>query len=170
MAKGLEDTALYVYNRLLSLNEVGGFPGSFGVSLSSFHEAMAARALRWPHTMNATATHDTKRGEDVRARLNVLSEMPAEWSGVLRSLKEEAPPPEEDDDTKVPDDNDRYFFLQTVLGARPFREEDHDSFVERVKEYVIKSVREAKVHTNWLSPDLDYEKAFLEFVGGISSW
>jgi len=168
MAKGFEDTTLYVYNRLLSLNDVGGNPGRFGVSLGEFHKFNRQRSEQWLHSMNATSTHDTKRGEDVRARINVLSELPDEWARCLQSwhrvnrnrrsiLR----------DTEVPDRNDEYFLYQTLLGALPLTEEPDSSFLERLKAYVIKAVREAKVHTEWLKPDLAYEEAFTQFVEKI---
>jgi len=168
MAKGFEDTLMYVYNRLLSLNEVGGHPDRFGLSLEDFHEFNLERCKGWPHTLNATATHDTKRGEDVRARLNVLSEMPREWAQQIRSwsqtnrgLKRTVKR------CKVPDKNDEYFFYQTMVGAWPFAEEDYPDFVIRIKDYLIKAVREAKVHSSWRKPELDYEDAFLHFVDQV---
>ncbi|MBW4613386.1 MAG: malto-oligosyltrehalose synthase [Desmonostoc vinosum HA7617-LM4] len=165
MAKGVEDTTLYVYNRLLSLNEVGGNPSHFGVSVAEFHRFNQQHQANWPHTMNATATHDTKRGEDVRARLNVLSEIPEEWEEQVniwshfnqghRSHRH---------GFAMPDRNDEYFLYQTLVGAFPFTEDEHASFVERVKEYMIKAIREAKVHTAWLRPDSEYEQACTSFV------
>jgi (1->4)-alpha-D-glucan 1-alpha-D-glucosylmutase len=168
MAKGVEDTALYVYNRLLSLNEVGGNPQRFGFSLMEFHEANLKRFRQWPHALNATSTHDTKRGEEVRARINALSEIPElwekqirEWSRINRKRKKKV------GGVDVPDRNDEYFLYQTLIGAMPFEEDAFPDFVNRIKEYVIKAVREAKVHTAWLKPDEDYEKAYLSFVEGI---
>lgn len=165
MAKGLEDTALYVYNRLLSLNEVGGNPNRFGVSRAEFHRFLEKRVLLWPHSLNATSTHDTKRGEDVRARLNVLSEIPRQWgknvktwSKINRKRKKRV------HGRGVPDRNDEYFLYQTLVGAFPFDEGHHDQFVERVKLYIVKAVREAKVHTAWLKPDTEYEDAFISFL------
>jgi (1->4)-alpha-D-glucan 1-alpha-D-glucosylmutase len=167
MAKGMEDTALYVYNRLLSLNEVGGNPDKFGVSVIEFHHFNKKRAASWPHAMNATSTHDTKRGEDIRARLQVLSELPLEWehqvgiwSRMNRRLKRKTEAGE------VPDGNDEYFLYQTLLGAFPFGE-DLPEFAERMGRYLIKAVREAKVHTAWLAPDSTYEQAFLDFLAAL---
>jgi len=168
MAKGFEDTVLYVYNRLLSLNEVGGSPERFGLSVEEFHDFNRNRLARWPHALSATATHDTKRGEDVRARLNVLSEIPQEWGrqvrnwnrinqGKKRTVKRR----------KVPDKNDEYFLYQTLVGAFPFAKEEYPDFIARIRGYMVKSVREAKVHTAWLKPDLDYEEAFLHFVDAL---
>jgi (1->4)-alpha-D-glucan 1-alpha-D-glucosylmutase len=168
MAKGFEDTTLYVYNRLLSLNEVGGNPNKFGVSVGEFHRFVEARASLWPHSMNATSTHDTKRGEDTRARINVLSEIPKEWERNIRTWdKINRKKKRKVYGRAVPDRNDEYFLYQTLIGAFPFDEDDHDQFVERMKEYTIKAVREAKVHTAWLKPDTDYEDAFVSFVEGI---
>ncbi|RMF85141.1 MAG: malto-oligosyltrehalose synthase, partial [Nitrospinota bacterium] len=170
MAKGFEDTTLYVYNRLLSLNEVGGEPQRFGTTLEEWHRFNRERAARWPHALNATATHDTKRGEDVRARLNVLSEIPDTWEKQLRlwsrlnrrkkRMVRGRP---------VPDRNDEYFLYQTLLGALPFRAEEYPSFQERLKAYIVKAVREAKVYTAWLKPDTAYEEAFLAFIDAILS-
>ncbi|MEX0803844.1 MAG: malto-oligosyltrehalose synthase [Candidatus Binatia bacterium] len=168
MAKGFEDTTLYIYNRFISLNEVGGDPSRFGIAPDAFHEFNLQRARSWPHTLNATSTHDTKRGEDVRARLNVLSEIPDEWethvfkwSEINRRHKRMLKGRE------VPDRNDEYFLYQSVIGALPLSEDQHAGFVERVKNYMIKAVREAKVHTGWLKPDTDYEEAFLAFIEKI---
>ncbi len=170
MAKGFEDTTLYVYNRLLSLNEVGGNPDKFGISIGEFHRFLEKRANLWPHSLNTTSTHDAKRGEDVRARLNVLSEMPKEWernirtwSKINRKWKRKVR------DRSFPDRNDEYFLYQTLVGAFPFDEGHHDQFVERVKQYIVKAVREAKVHTAWLKPDTEYENAFISFIEEILS-
>jgi (1->4)-alpha-D-glucan 1-alpha-D-glucosylmutase len=165
MAKGFEDTLLYVYNRLLSLNEVGGNPNRFALSRNAFHRFGQRRRNQWPHTMNTTSTHDTKRGEDVRARINVLSEMPEEWDGTIKTWNRiNRKKKRRVRKTQVPDKNDEYFFYQTVIGTYPFDESDHAGFVERIKAYTIKAVREAKVHTAWLKPDTAYEEAFTAFV------
>jgi (1->4)-alpha-D-glucan 1-alpha-D-glucosylmutase len=167
MAKGFEDTTLYVYNRLLSLNEVGGDPDRFGVSMQEFHRFNSRRREQWRHSMNASATHDTKRGEDARARISVLSEIPEEWEQLLQNwsrlnrAKKSVIRGEE-----MPDRNDEYFLYQTLLGAFPLNGGEAD-FLERLKAYIIKSVREAKVHTEWLKPDLAYEEAFLRFIDEI---
>jgi (1->4)-alpha-D-glucan 1-alpha-D-glucosylmutase len=168
MAKGFEDTVLYVYNRLLSLNEVGGNPDTFGISLDEFHEFIQRRAIHWPYTLNATSTHDTKRGEDVRARINVLSEIPQEWGRNVQAwarLNREKK--KKVKGVPVPDGNDEYFLYQTLIGALPFEQKQHPAFIERLKGYLIKSVREAKVHTAWLKPDTNYEDAFVAFVEEI---
>jgi (1->4)-alpha-D-glucan 1-alpha-D-glucosylmutase len=168
MAKGFEDTTLYVYNRLLSLNEVGGDPSRFGVSVEAFHHFNEIRNQKRPHSMNATSTHDTKRGEDVRARINVLSEMPDEWRMKLKSWgKINRRAKSKVKGLRVPDTNDEYFLYQTLMGAFPFSEKIDDEFIHRVKEYAVKSVREAKVHTAWLQADRDYENAYLSFISKI---
>ncbi len=168
MAKGIEDTLLYSYNRLLSLNEVGGNPSQFGISSAQFHQFNQHQAQHWPHSMNATATHDTKRGEDVRARLNVLSELPDAWINHVKTwadINGEKKPKIQG--KPVPDRNDEYFLYQTLIGAFPFSDHEFSEFVDRVKAYVIKAVREAKVHTAWLQPDSDYENGYLAFVESI---
>jgi len=168
MAKGLEDTALYIYNRLLSLNEVGGDTGKFGYSSKEFHGFNLIRIQQWPYSMTSTATHDTKRGEDVRARINVLSEIPDEWYKTVRSwnrinrkLKTTL------DGEKVPDKNDEYALYQILVGTYPFEQGDQPSFKERIKTTMIKSIREAKIHTAWIKPDSAYEEAVQDFIEGI---
>jgi (1->4)-alpha-D-glucan 1-alpha-D-glucosylmutase len=173
MAKGLEDTAFYRYNRFLALNEVGGNPDSFGLSLAAFHKMNAQRASRLPHAMLATSTHDTKRGEDVRARLAVLSEMPEEWrhqiniwSHILRARIGDL------EGTAPPDRNDEYSFYQLLLGAWPAEltgvtRPDSDSvsaFTERLEGAMTKSLREAKIHSTWAAPNTSYEGAVISFV------
>lgn len=169
MAKGFEDTAIYVYNRLLSRNEVGSNPGIFGISKETFDGFCAARSSKWPHTLNATSSHDTKRGEDARARLNVLSELPGEWIGKLNHWSRV------NSKAKAivkghgaPSKNDEYFLYQSILGHFPFDDRQYREFIRRLKEYIIKSVREAKVHTAWLKPDSDYENAYLSFIDEIT--
>ena len=165
MAKGVEDTVFYVYNRLISLNEVGCSPMHFGHGADEFHAFNQSRSAQWPHAMNATATHDTKRGEDVRARINVLSEMPLEWEAHLKEWHEiNAPFKQCVGGRDIPDHNDEYFFYQTLLGAFPFYPEEYSTFVERIKEYIIKAIREAKVHTAWLRHDDVYESGFIHFI------
>jgi (1->4)-alpha-D-glucan 1-alpha-D-glucosylmutase len=167
-AKGVEDTAFYVYNRLISLNEVGGHPEQFGHSVSAFHRMNQERQQRWPHSMLATATHDTKRGEDVRARLAVLSEMPQEWQAALRrwgslnlSKKDVV------NGQPAPDRNDEYLLYQTLLGAMPFEPltaQTLPPFRERIKQYMQKATCEAKVHTSWINPNREYDTAVQHFV------
>jgi (1->4)-alpha-D-glucan 1-alpha-D-glucosylmutase len=168
MAKGFEDTALYVYNRLISLNEVGGDPGRFGCSVVQFHDFVGKRAQSWPHAMNSTATHDSKRGEDVRARINVLSELPQEWERNLNLWHElNHAQKERINDFEIPDNNEEYFLYQTLLGAYRPAEQEISSFTERVKAYVVKAAREAEIHTSWLQPDEQYEAALIGFVERI---
>jgi (1->4)-alpha-D-glucan 1-alpha-D-glucosylmutase len=172
MAKGLEDTAFYRYNRFVGLNEVGGYPDTFGISLAAFHRANRQRAERWPHAMLGTATHDTKRGEDARARLAVLSEMPEEWarhvqtwSRLLRARRGDV------EGTAPPDRNDEYLFYQLLVGTWPMEllGETLDNaalgaYAERIKGTMIKSLREAKIHSTWVAPDIPYEEAMLSFA------
>jgi (1->4)-alpha-D-glucan 1-alpha-D-glucosylmutase len=171
MAKGLEDTSAYIYHRLLSLNEVGGDPRRFGVTLNAFHKANQTRVSQWPHAMLTTSTHDTKRSEDVRARLNVLSEMPAAWRLALRhwsranlKLKQTI------DGLVVPTANDEYFIYQTLLGIWPLGKPDQTELAQlatRMTEYLLKALREAKVHTSWINPNTIYEEAVLAFVDAL---
>ncbi len=168
MAKGVEDTTHYVYNRLLSLNEVGGRPGHFGCSLEEFHNFNTKKRDLWPDSLNATSTHDTKRGEDARARINVLSEMPDEWLKKLRTwIKINRGKKKRVQGLGVPDRNDEYFLYQTLIGAWPFSDAEYPEFIARIKRYIVKAVREAKVHTAWLKPDTEYENAYVSFVEKI---
>lgn len=170
-AKGVEDTAYYLYNRLLSLNEVGGDPERFGVEPAVFHEAMQERAARWPHALSATSTHDTKRGEDVRARLNVLSEIPKEWRTRLsrwHRLNRKKKPLV--DDQTVPDANEEYLLYQTLIGTWPpgaLGEREADEYRDRIQTYIAKALREAKVHTSWMNPNQPYEDAVRRFIALI---
>jgi len=170
-AKGIEDTALYIYNRLLSLNEVGGEPERFGVPVPSFHERMRERQGRWPYALSATSTHDTKRGEDVRARLNVLSEIPAEWKKRITQwskLNKKFKP--EVEGHLVPDRNEEYFLYQTLIGAWPFgtvNAEDYRRFCRRIQDYMDKALHEAKVHSSWINPDHTYDQAMQKYIEAI---
>ncbi|RKY36137.1 MAG: malto-oligosyltrehalose synthase [Candidatus Omnitrophota bacterium] len=168
MAKGVEDTVYYVYNRFLSLNEVGSSPAKFGVYLNEFHNFNKRRKKFYPHTLNTLATHDTKRGEDLRARLNVLSEIPLKWeTSVKHWHKINKKHKIMFGRAYAPDKNDEYFLYQTIVGALPFSGEQYAEFVKRLKEYLVKAVREAKVHTAWLKHDVEYENAFLRFAEQI---
>ena len=171
MAKGLEDTTFYVYDRLLSLNEVGGDPGLFGVPPDALHRYNQERQTRWPRALSALSTHDTKRSEDVRARLNVLSEMPDDWQKALERWSGlNAPQRTTIDDAPVPDRNEEYFIYQTLLGAwplEPYSAEEYAAFVERVQAYMTKALHEAKVHSSWINPIEEYDRAVLAFVGRI---
>jgi (1->4)-alpha-D-glucan 1-alpha-D-glucosylmutase len=168
MAKGFEDTTLYIYNRLISLNDVGGSPDRFGVPSAAFHDFNLHRARLLPHSMNATATHDTKRGEDVRARINVLSEIPESWEADLKKWSRlNRRKKKTMKGMPVPTKNDEYFLYQTLTGTFPFCEEEFEYYKSRLKDYIIKAVREAKVHTAWLKPDTEYEDNFLIFIERI---
>jgi (1->4)-alpha-D-glucan 1-alpha-D-glucosylmutase len=168
MAKGLEDTVFYNFNRFISLNEVGGAPDQFGTSLEVFHQRNQWRAEYWPHTLLATATHDTKRGEDLRARLNVLSEIPEEWRQAalkwrgLNTAKKTIV-----DGREAPDANDEYFLYQTLVGSGVNEAEagpDSERFRGRICEYMLKAIREAKAHTSWTEPNEAYESALTSFI------
>lgn len=172
MAKGLEDTVCYVYNRLLSLNDVGGSPKQFGVSLGDFHTANLRRLERWPFSMLATSTHDTKRSEDVRARIDVLSEMPHQWSAEVmrwRRLNRARKRPLGDGRT-VPDPNEEYLLYQTMVGSFPFDfAAGREDYTRRIQQYMFKAVHEAKVNLSWINPDPEYSDALQAFVGRILS-
>lgn len=171
MAKGLEDTAFYQYNRLSSLNEVGGSPDRFGIPLETFHGQNIERAKKNPHALLTTSTHDTKRSEDVRARINVLSEMPDEWkkqisswSRINRNKKIIA------DGKPVPDRNEEYLLYQTLIGIWPLNEmgeREYNEFIRRIENYMIKALREAKVNTSWTNYNTLYEEAVLLFLQRI---
>jgi (1->4)-alpha-D-glucan 1-alpha-D-glucosylmutase len=170
-AKGLEDTAFYRFYPLSSLNEVGGEPAIFGVTLERFHMRNQERAETWPASLSATSTHDTKRGEDVRARINVLSEIPEEWNDSIHLWREL----NHGKKAKVagelaPDGNEEYLIYQTLLGAWPpgeLDEHQHGEFVSRIQQYMNKALKEAKLHTSWISADEEYEQAVSEFVARI---
>jgi (1->4)-alpha-D-glucan 1-alpha-D-glucosylmutase len=172
-AKGAEDTAFYIYNRLTSLNEVGGEPQHFGVSLATFHQYMQERAIQWPSSLSSTSTHDTKRSEDVRARINILSELPSEWRQHLRTWNRQNKKAKRTiHDQLAPSLNEEYLLYQTLLGAWPLdalSENAHKQFSERIQGYAIKALREAKVNTSWLNPDETYEAAVSQFLTRILS-
>lgn len=175
MAKGFEDTAMYRYHRLTGLNEVGGDPRRFGLSNTEFHRANENRARHWPQAMLATATHDTKRGEDVRARLAVLSAMPEEWSRQVRRwarLNRLRKPIV--DGTPAPGRNDEYLLYQTLIGAWPLDlmgenrlKNSTGNFIQRIQAYMNKAIREAKVLSSWSNPNEEYEQAVAEFIARI---
>jgi (1->4)-alpha-D-glucan 1-alpha-D-glucosylmutase len=168
MAKGFEDTLLYNYNRLVGLNEVGSRPDRFGVSLDEFHKFNSAKATHWPCGLNATSTHDTKRGEDVRARIAVLSEMPELWSEKVRLWRQiNLRFKSECHGLQAPDTNDEYLLYQTLIGALPFDADPTGDFKERIKQYMTKAVREAKEHSSWIEPDEQYEQGCSDFVERI---
>jgi (1->4)-alpha-D-glucan 1-alpha-D-glucosylmutase len=165
LAKGVEDTAFYRYNRLIALNEVGNDPRDFGYSLKAFHAASEDRARHWHYTMIGSSTHDTKRSEDTRARIGVLSELSSAWRLQLRrwhtanrSRRTEA------DGQSLPSKADEYHYYQALLGIWPTGQADLESLKERLKTYMLKAVREAKVRTSWINPDTEYEAALERFV------
>ncbi|HXF59976.1 MAG TPA: malto-oligosyltrehalose synthase, partial [Caldilineaceae bacterium] len=187
MAKGVEDTAFYRYYRLASLNEVGASPAVFGISVEDYHEENRRRAAQWPHTMLATSTHDNKRSEDVRARLNIISEMPDRWSKAVSTwARINAGKKREVDDAPAPDRNDEYLLYQTLVGAWPLaagapaadgsqeepwgillppsRQALYNEFCERIVAYMQKAAKEAKRHTSWTNPDPSYDDALRSFV------
>ncbi len=171
VAKGLEDTALYVYHPLLSLNEVGGNPcPSDAASLEEFCAFLTDRQTHWPGSLNASSTHDTKRSEDIRARLNALSEMPSEWKDHLELwANQNAPHKEQVKGESVPDRNEEYFLYQTLLGVWPLEREDCSTLLKRVQDHIIKATREAMVHTRWTRPNQPHEDALMQFVAKILS-
>jgi len=171
MAKGLEDTAFYRYNRMISLNEVGGEPGVFGISPDEFH-AFNTRTLRdHPGSLLATATHDTKRGEDVRARINVLSEVPEEWAAAIgrwRHVNHGFKATSSVPGVEMPDAVDEYFLYQTLAGAwLGFPSVPDLTFTERIVACMLKSIKESKRHTSWTDPNADYEQATERFTRSI---
>ena len=167
MAKSLEDTAFYQFHRLLALNEVGGDPASKGLTISAFHEAMRARAKEWPHGMTATATHDTKRGEDARARIAALSEISGEWTSAVSRWKVlNAPHLALQGNLRAPSATFEYMLYQALLGAWPL-EGPNASFVARIQAYALKAAREGKEETSWLNPHGAYEAGIKSFIAKI---
>jgi len=167
----MEDTAFYLYDRLISLNEVGGDPGRFGVTLTTFHRANRERQKAWPHSMLATSTHDNKRSEDVRARLGVLSELPEEWrANVTRWSRINREAKSRLGGASAPGPTDEYFIYQTLVGVWPTDPPDDealDALRVRVRAATLKSVREGKARSSWLNPNADYEAATLSFVDAL---
>jgi (1->4)-alpha-D-glucan 1-alpha-D-glucosylmutase len=174
MAKGIEDTAFYRYNRLISLNDVGSDLHRFGVPVSEFHTANRGRVSSWPHAMLATSTHDSKRSEDVRARINVLSELSGlwrlrvrEWRRINRNRRRNL------SGRPAPRPNDEYLIYQTLVGALPFGlneksdKNDWESFSARIEAYMLKAIREAKRNTSWVNRNADYEDAVTSFVKSL---
>lgn len=164
MAKGVEDTVMYTYNKFIGHNEVGDSPGNFGISADEFHSHMLDRLNEWPHSLNATATHDTKRGEDSRARLNTLTGYYEEWMQLVVQWREMNAPYRKN---KIPDANDEYLIYQALIGSYPTSGQEESGFIDRFNMYLDKALREAKVHTNWTSVNLSYENGVKEFVSNI---
>lgn len=167
MAKSVEDTAFYIYNRLASLNEVGGHPDHFGISVKDFHRHNKDIQEKYPYTMLSTSTHDTKRSEDVRCRMNVLSEMPDEWHNKINewsALNRDAF--SKSQGHMAPSRNDEYLIYQTLLGTyNPA--ELQDQYIERIINYMLKAINEAKTHSNWINPNQDYARAVSAFIRTI---
>jgi malto-oligosyltrehalose synthase/4-alpha-glucanotransferase len=164
MAKGVEDTLMYTYNRFLGHNEVGDAPDAFGITSEEFHRRMADRLARWPLALNATTTHDTKRGEDARARLNVLTDLAEEWLALASQWQQVNAELKAND---APDANDEYLIYQSLLGALPGVGPDEEGFRERFGEYLQKALREAKRHSAWGTPNEAYEAAAISFATGL---
>jgi (1->4)-alpha-D-glucan 1-alpha-D-glucosylmutase len=171
MAKGMEDTAFYIYNRFVSLNEVGGNPENFGITVENFHATNLEKSAHWPSTLLATSTHDAKRSEDVRARLNVLSEITERWQEHLRRWSRKNRRWKTMlDGSPAPERNTEYLLYQSLLGAWPLEamtEEEGVRFAERIREYMLKAAREAKTHTSWINQNSDYEQALSHFIDGV---
>lgn len=165
MAKGIEDTAMYWWAGFIAHNEVGDSIEADGITIPEFHQRMKERHIHYPHTINATATHDTKRGEDTRSRLNVISEFSKEWMQLVRkwsvmnqSMKSLI------NGNPAPDSNEEYFIYQTLAGAMPMNGNPDPTLSERLSEYIQKALREAKVNSDWNKPNEPYEKAVKDFV------
>lgn len=164
MAKGVEDTLMYTYNRFIGHNEVGDAPAAFGVTKDHFHQLMINRELSLPLSINGTSTHDTKRGEDVRARLNVITDLPDEWFKLVQQWQKENSYLKTDN---YPDKNDEYFIYQSIIGAYPMPESGDDNFTQRMQEYLIKALREAKRNSDWAVPNENYEESTKKFITAL---
>jgi (1->4)-alpha-D-glucan 1-alpha-D-glucosylmutase len=184
MAKGVEDTICYVYNRFISVNEVGGNPGSFGASVEEFHRGNQKRAELWPGGLLTTSTHDTKRSEDVRMRLDVLSEMPRPWAAQVMRWRRinRAKRKVIDDGHTVPDHNEEYFLYQTLAGTWPMPgnstfvpndwalgREERLAYIGRIQEYMQKAVHEGKINLSWINPNTEYSEALRRFIARVLS-
>ena len=174
MAKGLEDTVFYIYDRLTALNEVGGEPQQFGLSIETFHERNLDRQRNWPVTLLATSTHDTKRSEDVRARIVAISEVPELWRRSLqrwnvanRRWKQTI------NDLEAPDANEEYLLYQTLLGTWPVQANGEpepmatSDYAGRIQDYMAKALHEAKINTSWIQPNEEWDAAMRDFVAKI---
>jgi malto-oligosyltrehalose synthase/4-alpha-glucanotransferase len=165
MAKGGEDTLMYTNHRFIGHNEVGDFPDRFGITVKNFHSYMRERQKKWPFALNATSTHDTKRGEDVRARLNVLTDLGGTWLEKVKGWQDmnaNLKP-----NNQGPDSNDEYLIYQTIVGAHPMPGEDEDDFTNRLGEYLQKALREGKVNSSWSEPNEAYEQQAKDFAAAL---
>lgn len=170
MAKGIEDTLFYAYHPFLAHNEVGDSPGYFGIRTDKFHRAMQERLQESPLTMNATSTHDTKRGADARARLNVLSDIPERWVEATRNWRKiNQKFKESSQGNEIPSPADEYFIYQSLFAHLPMELSIDDTFIARFREFIVKALREAKVNSSWSEPDQDYEKYTIRFIESILS-
>ncbi len=193
MAKGLEDTAFYIYNRLAALNEVGGEPQHFGITPAEFHATNTHNVRRWPHTMLASSTHDTKRSEDTRARIIALSELPDKWQASLLTWREMNAAHKttiEGEPSQAPDPNEEYLLYQILLGTWPvgakgkdpqptadapstksqfaaLSEAEHTEYVTRIQEYMTKAIKEAKVNSSWVQPNEAWDKGVRDFIAAL---
>ncbi|WP_062100584.1 malto-oligosyltrehalose synthase [Candidatus Xiphinematobacter sp. Idaho Grape] len=170
VAKGLEDTTLYLYNRLIAVNEVGGNPDTLGLSLSEFHRLNHERCLHTPHTLLATSTHDTKRSEDARTRIAAISEVPGQWREAVRRWKRiNKKFLVQVGDEMAPSPNEEYFLYQTLLGVWPLDtfSEDWEQFVARIQKYLVKALKEGKVNSSWTQPNEEWEQAVAQFIKKI---
>lgn len=173
MAKGLEDTAFYIFNRLVALNEVGGEPQRFGCAPEDFHHFNEHNAKHWPHTMLASSTHDTKRAEDARARIAALSELPIPWRQALRAWSALNRRHKTDiEGEEAPNANEEYLLYQILLGTWPERfgdlpEAEHAIYVQRIADYMTKAINEAKVNSSWIQPNDAWVKAVRHFIEKI---
>ncbi len=161
MAKGVEDTLMYTFNRFIGHNEVGDSPEAFGITVKEYHDKMIVRKRDWPLSINCTSTHDTKRGEDVRARLNVLTDIPEEWFAKVDEWRQMNAALKVDG---APDDNDEYFIYQTLMGVYAMPGQKEDDLINRLEEYLQKALREAKTNSNWATPNETYENAVKSFA------
>ncbi len=168
MAKGVEDTLMYRYTCFIAWNEVGDHPAPIGMDVAHFHAAMQARQAKWPLTLNATSSHDSKRGEDVRARLNVISEMPRQWAEQAQHWMElNRPLKSACENEMAPSADEEYLLYQTLVGMLPFSQKIDEALIERLEAYMIKALREAKVHSAWRAPQQAWENATKTFIRGI---
>ncbi len=164
MAKGVEDTLMYTYNRFICHSEVGDAPDAFGVSAEYFHHQMQEKQEKWPLSINATATHDTKRGEGARARLNVLSDLAGEWFETVKSWQQMNAPLKTD---HLPDANDEYFIYETLIGTYPMPGGEEDNYQNRLQGYMLKALREGKINSDWGEENEKYEQATASFIDEI---